>query len=157
MGSAQSIGLFDLTQGSNGIYDPCAGTTPTATAAQCANTGVTAAQYGNIADNPAGQFNTLTGGNPDLEPEKSDTYTFGFVATPSAIPGLTVSMDYFDITVEDLVGTVPQKLALDSCLETGDPFFCSLVNRGHAGVGTLCRRRRRGRASTRIVDAVGTL
>ena len=131
--SAQSIGLFDLTQGSNGIYDPCAGPTPTATAAQCANTGVTAAQYGNIADNPAGQFNTLTGGNPDLEPEKSDTYTFGFVATPSAIPGLTVSMDYFDITVEDLVGTVPQELALDSCLETGDPFFCSLVNRGNGG------------------------
>ena len=88
--STQSIGLFDLTQGSNGIYDPCAGTTPTATAAQCANTGVTAAQYGSIADNPAGQFNTLTGGNPDLEPETADTYTIGFVATPSMIPGLSL-------------------------------------------------------------------
>tara|TARA_R110000868_G_scaffold13622_2_gene63283 strand:+ start:12918 stop:15986 length:3069 start_codon:yes stop_codon:yes gene_type:complete len=131
--SSQSIGLFDLTQGTNGIYDPCAGTSPTATAAQCANTGVTAAQYGNIADNPAGQFNTLTGGNPDLDPETADTYTIGFVATPSMIPGLTVSLDYFDITVEDLVGTVPQELALDTCLETGDTFFCSLVNRGNGG------------------------
>ncbi|KCZ65549.1 hypothetical protein L53_15255 [Hyphomonas sp. L-53-1-40] len=131
--SAQSIGLFDLTQGSNGIYDPCAGAAPTATLAQCANTGVTPDQYRNIADNPAGQFNTLTGGNPDLEPETADTYTIGFVATPSAIPGLTVSLDYFDITVEDLVGTVPQELALDSCLETGDEFFCSLVNRGNGG------------------------
>ena len=131
--STQSLGLFDLTAGANGVYDPCAGTTPTATAAQCANTGVTAAQYGNIVDNPAGQFNTLTGGNPDLDPEQSDTYTIGFVATPSMIPGLTVSLDYFDIVVEDLVGTVPQELALDTCLETGDDFFCSLVNRGAGG------------------------
>ena len=131
--STQSIGLFDLTQGSNGIYDPCAGAAPTATLAQCANTGVTPDQYRNIADNPAGQFNTLTGGNPDLDPEQSDTYTIGFVATPSMIPGLTVSLDYFDIVVEDLVGTVPQELALDTCLETGDEYFCSLVNRGSGG------------------------
>ncbi|WP_035571313.1 TonB-dependent receptor domain-containing protein [Hyphomonas adhaerens] len=131
--TTQSIGLFDLSQNENGSYDPCSGPAPTATAAQCANTGVTAAQYRSIGDNPAGQFNTLGGGNPDLDPESSDTYTIGFVATPSAIPGLTVSLDYFDITVEDLVGTVPEQLTLDTCLETGDQFFCSLINRGTGG------------------------
>jgi|TARA_R110001583_G_scaffold112612_1_gene262009 outer membrane receptor protein involved in Fe transport len=131
--ATQSIGLFDLTQASNGNYDPCSGNTPAATAAQCANTGVTAAQYGSIADNPAGQFNTLTGGNPNLEPESSDTYTLGFVATPSMVPGLTFSVDYFDITVEDLVDTVDQNQALNSCLTTGSDFFCSLITRGNGG------------------------
>jgi len=131
--ASQSIGLFDLTAGDNGNYDPCAGANPTFTAAQCANTGVTAAQYGNILDNTAGQFNTLTGGNPDLEPESSDTYTFGFVATPRFIENLTVSVDYFDITVEDYINTVPQDLALEQCGLSGDAFFCSLINRGAGG------------------------
>lgn len=130
---AQSIGLFDLSQGSNDLYDPCAGANPTYTEAQCANTGVLPGQYGTIVDNPAGQFNTLGGGNPDLEPESSDTYTIGFVATPSYVPGLTVSVDYFDISVEDLVGTVPETLSLSQCAETGSDFFCSLVNRGAGG------------------------
>ena len=131
--AVQGIGLFDLNQGANGNYDPCSGANPSATFEQCARTGVTADQYGEIGDNPAGQFNTLTGGNPNLDPESSDTYTLGFVATPSMVPGLTVSLDYFDITVEDLVGTVPQQLALDQCLETGSDFFCSLINRGAGG------------------------
>ncbi|MAT84023.1 MAG: TonB-dependent receptor [Gammaproteobacteria bacterium] len=129
----QGISLFDLTEGPNGLYDPCSGPTPTATFEQCARTGVTAAQYGNIADNPAGQFNNLEGGNPDLDPEKSDTYTVGFVLTPSAIEGLTVSVDYFDISLEGRIDNVDENLALSSCLETGDPFFCSLINRGAGG------------------------
>ena len=48
----QGLGLFDGT-------DPCAGAEPTATAAECANSGVTAAQYGNVAASPAGQYNQL--------------------------------------------------------------------------------------------------
>ncbi|MEQ3651642.1 TonB-dependent receptor [Hyphomonas sp.] len=131
--AAQGLTLFDLSQGDNGVYDPCAGTNPTYTEAQCVNTGVLPGQYGTIVDNPAGQFNTLQGGNPNLEPESSDTYTVGFVATPSAIPGLTVSLDYFDISVEDLVGTVPETLTLSQCAETGSEFFCSLINRGAGG------------------------
>ncbi len=131
--SPNSIGLFDLAEGSNGLYDPCAGEDPAATFEQCARTGVTAAQYGEIADNPAGQFNNLTGGNTDLEPESSDTVTVGFVATPRAVEGLTVSVDYFDIEVEDLIDTVSENLALTNCLETGSEYFCSLINRGAGG------------------------
>ncbi|WP_028284848.1 TonB-dependent receptor plug domain-containing protein [Oceanicaulis alexandrii] len=131
--SNQSIGLFDLTQGANGLYDPCAGANPSATLAQCQNTGVTAAQYGNIADNPAGQFNQLGGGNPNLDPEVADTYTIGFIFTPSFIEGLTITADYFDIEVEDTVSTVSPNQSLTQCLATGDQSFCSLVNRGDGG------------------------
>ncbi len=131
--SNQSIGLFDLTQGANGLYDPCAGANPSATLAQCQNTGVTAAQYGTIADNPAGQFNQLGGGNPNLDPEVADTYTIGFIFTPSFIEGLTITADYFDIKVEDTVSTVSPNQSLTQCLATGDQSFCSLVNRGDGG------------------------
>ena len=128
-----AIGLFDLTAGENDLYDPCAGPAPARSLEECQRTGVTAAQYGTIGDNPAGQFNTLEGGNPDLDPETSDTYTFGFVATPSMVPGLTVSVDYFDISVEDYINTVPEELSLTQCLDTGAAFFCDLINRGAGG------------------------
>jgi outer membrane receptor protein involved in Fe transport len=131
-----SIGLVDLTADAvTGLFDPCAtdGGVTTATFEQCARTGVTAAQYGNIADNPAGQFNNFTGGNVDLDPETADTFTIGFVATPTFIEGLTFSVDYFDIEVEDYINTVPESLSLSQCLETGDDFFCSLINRGSGG------------------------
>jgi len=120
---------FNLPELPNGQFDPCGGVMPFATAAQCANTGVTAAQYGNIADLSGGQFNNLTGGNPNLEVEKSDTFTVGLVASPSALPGLNFSVDYFNITVDDFIGTIPENLTLTNCLEDADPFYCSLIVR----------------------------
>lgn len=131
---AQGNNLFDLTDpDGDGVFDPCAGATPFFTAAQCANQGVTAAQFGNVADNPAGQFNLLIGGNPDLEVETSDTITIGAVITPTVVPGLTISIDYFNIQVDDFIGTVPPALAIDQCALTGDAFFCDLIQRDAGG------------------------
>lgn len=131
---AQGNNLFDLTDpDGDGVFDPCAGATPFFTAAQCANQGVTAAQYGSVADNPAGQFNLLIGGNPNLEVETSDTITIGAVITPTAVPGLTISIDYFNIEVTDFIGTVPPALAIDQCALTGDAFFCDLIQRDAGG------------------------
>ncbi|TGY87121.1 TonB-dependent receptor [Marinicauda algicola] len=161
--SPTGIGLFDLSQNANGLYDPCAGTTPAASQAACANTGVTPALYGNIADNPAGQFNALFGGNPDLGPETSDTITFGAVFTPSALPGFTLSIDYFDIVVEDAISTVPPSQALAQCLATGAAEFCSLINRGNGGTlwanptgFVVATNQNIGELSTRGVDVVAS-
>ncbi len=55
-------------------------------------------QYGSVVtQNPAGQYNTLVGGNPDLVPETADTITAGIVWTPQSISGLSVTLDYYDI------------------------------------------------------------
>lgn len=131
--AAQSDTLFDLTVGSNGQYDPCAGANPTYSQSECANMGVTAAQYGNVIDNPAGQFNSISGGNPDLDVETSRTYTFGAIFSPSFVDGLTVSVDYYDITVDGFIGTVPPQLAMDKCAKTADPFYCGLITRDAGG------------------------
>ena len=131
--SSQSLFEVELTQNADGSFDPCSGATPFATLAQCANTGVTAGQYGRIVDNPAGQFNSLIGGNPDLQPETANTWSLGLVLQPEFARGLTISVDYFDIEVEDLVGSVNPNLALGNCLDSGDPFFCGLVQRDANG------------------------
>ncbi|NQY98336.1 MAG: TonB-dependent receptor [Henriciella sp.] len=119
------------------LSDPCSGfagtdDAPEATAAECANTGVTAAQYGAIPPD-SGQLNIITGGNPDLTPEDADTVTLGFVYQPHQIPDLLVSLDYYQIELTDAVGTIPASFTLTRCLETGDATFCSLINRGTDG------------------------
>jgi iron complex outermembrane receptor protein len=122
--------------GLGGTVDPCAGAVPTATAAQCLNTGVTAIQYGGINANPANQYNALFGGNTALSPEKADTYTFGAVIQPRFIPGLAFTVDYFDIKIVNLISTLGFQTVMNQCLVTGDPFFCSKIHR-NPGNGSL--------------------
>jgi outer membrane receptor protein involved in Fe transport len=131
----QSTGLVTLPTLANGQSDPCGGPTPFASAAACANTGVTAGQYGSIASSPAQQYNAVFGGNPNLAPEVSDTYTVGVVLTPGDyVPGnLFLSVDYFDITVDGFVGVITPNTAITQCLASGNPTFCSLINRDAQG------------------------
>jgi iron complex outermembrane recepter protein len=125
---------LDSTIGS----DPCAnkvGGTPKATAAQCAASGVTAAEYGNIPANTSAQYNGLVGGNANLAPEKADTVTFGVVLTPTFAPNLNVTLDYYDIKIKGVITQYGAGLILQTCLTTADPFFCSKVHRVQ-GTGT---------------------
>ena len=123
--TAQGLGLFDLNA------DPC-GPSRTATAAQCARTGVTAAQYGSaILDSPAGQYNALFGGNQALKPENSDSYTLGLVFTPFS--NFSATLDYFSIKVDKVIGTSPAGTTLNQCLLTGSASFCGLITRDRLG------------------------
>ncbi len=112
--------------------DPCAGpaTQPGfPTEAQCANSGVTAAEYGHIAKNPANQYNALFGGNLDLKPETAKTLTVGAVLTPRMIPGLSVSVDYFHINVDQFIQPLDPTIVLGQCIASGDPTLCALIHR----------------------------
>jgi outer membrane receptor protein involved in Fe transport len=100
----------------SGSIDPCATATPTATPAQCANSGVTAAQYGNIDESPAKQYQAVGGGNPNLNPETADTWTAGVILQPRFIPGLAITADWFNIKVDDVIGTIPWNTILTTCL-----------------------------------------
>ena len=126
--SPSNVALFGGT-------DPCAGATPTFTQAQCANTGVTAAQYGNVAASPANQYNQFIGGNPNLNEEKADTYTAGVVydGRGGILRGLVLKADYFDIKVQNAISTIGAQNTLNQCGLTGDPQFCSLIVRGPGG------------------------
>jgi outer membrane receptor protein involved in Fe transport len=116
-----------------GGTDFCAGATPIFTAAQCALTGVSAAQYGLVDNNPANQYNARFSGNVNLLPEKADTYTVGLVLQPRWVPGLAITVDYFNIKVKNLISGLPFNGVLASCALSGDPAFCSLIQRDITG------------------------
>jgi iron complex outermembrane receptor protein len=137
--TGQNTNLPNLTSAgtnANGVqlFDPCTSLAPIASEAACANTGMTAAQYGSglVLDVISGQTQSLTGGNPFLDPETADTTTFGFVWT--GIDSLSVSIDYFNILVEDAIQPgISAQISLDNCLATGNPQFCSLIQRSATG------------------------
>ena len=152
---APNIGELFAPQTVNldGSTDPCAGAVTAATAAlplaqqvlgsgrtfaECARSGVTPARFGRIAANPAAQYNGLLGGSIDAQPETADTISFG-VVYKADFANLTVALDYFDIEIEDtLTATVGGNADtfLNECLNTGDPAFCSRINRS-AALGSL--------------------
>jgi iron complex outermembrane receptor protein len=128
-----NVGELFLAQGFSlwsGI-DPCSTASPEFTQAQCAHTGVSASQYGNVSVSPAFQYNAIVGGNPELQPEEADTLTFGVVI--DATDSMQFSVDYWDIEITNVIDSISADLILRQCGLTGDPAFCSLVTRGPYG------------------------
>ena len=99
----------------------------------------------NAAGRPAGydyvytaSLEIVSGGNPNLQAEKSDSYTGGFVLTPSFVPGLSISADYYDITVNNVItatGSAQQILNLCYDSTSLDNPFCGLFQRAGANGG----------------------
>jgi iron complex outermembrane recepter protein len=114
----------------DGSEDPCTGPTPAGTLAECERSGVTAAEYGHIIPNSARQYNGLEGGNPNLSPEIADTYSVGFVLTPRVVPNLQLSVDYFDISIKDVIESLGGNTIINGCVFNNE--FCNLVHRDPA-------------------------
>jgi len=116
--------------------DPCVGSSPDATLAQCQQTGVTAAQYGHIVPAPDSAFNgynSITGGNAQLKPETATTESIGFVLEPRFLPGFDATIDWWDIKLKGAITPVGADLTMKTCIQTGDPFFCSRIHRDSHG------------------------
>jgi iron complex outermembrane receptor protein len=80
----------------------------------------------NLAGVPSGYVQlgntilTTVGGNPDLQPEDAETFTIGLVWEPAFVPGLAVTLDYWDIEIDDSIQQIPGSEVLAICYETGD-------------------------------------
>ncbi|MGH6615963.1 TonB-dependent receptor domain-containing protein [Sphingomonas sp.] len=68
-------------------------------------------------------------GNPNLTPEKADTLTAGVVLSPTFIPRLSISIDYYSITLNDAIIALTPAAIVERCYTTS-PQACSLITRG---------------------------
>lgn len=85
-------------------------------------------------DPRVGAREVVTGGNPDLQEEESDSYTIGTVITPTAIENLQFSVDYWDIEITDAVGSFGVLDIINNCVDspTVDNPFCPQIERDAA-------------------------
>ncbi|MDN3376938.1 MULTISPECIES: TonB-dependent receptor [unclassified Pseudoalteromonas] len=74
---------------------------------------------------------TSVGGNPDVNPESADTLTLGMVWQSNTIEGLSTTVDYFDIEVEDAITSVNGSDALKLCYTDPDVYsaYCDTFTR----------------------------
>ena len=141
--TAQGFNLFDLNGDPCGIGAP----DPDASQAECIASGVPAAFYDGVndavergaLDSPAGQYNFLQGGNTQLQPEESDTVSAGIILTPSFAPGLSMTVDWFNIQIDDTISTFGAANTLSACYQQNDSAACGRITRtanGSLWVGT---------------------
>ncbi|HEV7632977.1 MAG TPA: TonB-dependent receptor, partial [Steroidobacteraceae bacterium] len=86
------------------------------------------ALFGPAATTCAYTVTPVTTGNPDLKPEKADTKTFGFVYQPRFIENLQMSADYYDVEVNDAIGTLGFQRIVTDCFN-GVTALCPFVER----------------------------
>ena len=125
------------------FLDPCVDVLGTVGSA---NGGRDAAQPANIISNcanlgvPVGlaqvnpQLSAVSAGNASLLAETSDNYSFGIVYSPQmANSAISISLDFYDLTIDDAVqGRDPGDI-ITACVDTLDPFFCNAIERTGEG------------------------
>lgn len=77
-------------------------------------------------------FGGFQGGNPNLQEETAETLTLGFVTQPSFLEGLTVSVDYWTVEIDDAIRLVDSQDIVDGCYDslTGpNAAFCNQFTR----------------------------
>ena len=128
----------------NATFDPCSIGNPTPPAPgsdlfnRCVATGMLPTQVGVVGDIISGQINVFSGTNPASlpTPEEATTQTFGFVweADFGSIPTV-ISIDYYDIEINDYIDTPSGQEALDTCYVLGDPVCLAGVVRAGGALG----------------------
>ncbi len=90
-----------------------------------------------VDPNSSSVAGTLSG-NPDLEEEVADTTTIGVILRPRFISNLTISIDWYDIELDNAINTAAPQTAADLCVDlpTLDNQFCNLIDR-QAGTGGI--------------------
>jgi len=84
-----------------------------------------------FVDPLSASFGGLTGGNPNLQEETAQTFTAGFVWQPQFVEGLSLTFDYWDITIDDAIEAVSSQNIVDGCYQapTLNQAFCDLSER----------------------------
>ena len=114
----------------------------------CIAQGAPAGVIGTIGQPTAGQANATAGGNLNLQPETSTSWTVGAVFQPDFIPGLSVSVDYYNIRITNAITAPTPDDAIQACFgaPTGNQYnpaagasatqACTIIRR-NAATGQL--------------------
>ncbi len=77
------------------------------------------------------RFSGTVSGNPELQEETATTWTVGTQITPTFLPGLALSVDYYNIQIDDAINAIDDQDIVDNCVDAAsiDNPFCPLITR----------------------------
>ncbi len=64
------------------------------------------------------RFSGFVGGNPNLDVETADTFTVGVVLEPRFVPGLSITVDWYDIEIEDAISPIGVQELVNACYDS---------------------------------------
>ncbi|MBA0348497.1 TonB-dependent receptor [Stenotrophomonas maltophilia] len=94
-------------------------------------------------------------GNDKLQPETSKTRTTGLVWSPSFVSGLNVSLDWYKITVDNVITALSANYVLNQCYQNGVQAFCDQYSRGDVANGQQVTGLSRGNANLGSLETEG--
>ncbi|MBB4630895.1 TonB-dependent receptor domain-containing protein [Sphingosinicella soli] len=128
--------IFEAFRPSEGqttnVNDPCAQTNLGLNPNRAANCAALGRPSGFVPLNGGIGVPFIVSGNENLRPEVSDSWTAGFVFTPAFLPGLQLSVDWFNIEIDDAISFLsPQQIAENCVDRAGGPDLdlCALITR----------------------------
>lgn len=123
---------FPTGEGFGGLLrDPCSSVNnpDAARRANCLADGVPGGVY-----TPVGLlYSVTTGGNPELQPERSRSRGMGLVFSPSDWPGFDLALDWYRIRIDDAISNVNEADLLRLCADEGVPEACARTVRDASG------------------------
>ncbi|RYD28246.1 MAG: TonB-dependent receptor, partial [Lysobacteraceae bacterium] len=124
----------------NNVIDPCSqsniNNNPNRRA-NCAAAGVPTTEIFNgqsipFTNLPSSGIRGLNGSNENLDAERSNSYTFGGVFQPTFVPGLALTVDYYNITIKNVIFSLLPQTIIDQCYNAPGGInnqFCAAVFR----------------------------
>jgi iron complex outermembrane receptor protein len=86
------------------------------------------------------QTATTNGGNPNLQPETSTNWSAGLVFTPTFVPNLQVTIDYYKVTVQNAIGIFGTSDIINNCYSSAglsDPSCAAITRKGGVAAGNI--------------------
>jgi iron complex outermembrane recepter protein len=75
----------------------------------------------------------FTGANPNLKPETSRSYSAGLVYSPHYLTGFNATLDWYRITIQNVITLPTATSILDNCYLLGEAEQCAQFQRSQAG------------------------
>jgi iron complex outermembrane receptor protein len=85
------------------------------------------------------QLPVVTGGNPNLDPEGSESWGVGMVWRPSFLPRLSLEANYYNIRVDGAIASIDAGTLLGRCATAADALSCDAIDRSGSGQVTQIR------------------
>jgi len=92
-------------------------------------------------------------GNEFLQPETATTKTVGFVYSPSFVPGLSVGLDWYNISIENRITAIGADYVAEECYIRGNANYCGVI--GRDAVTGQINRLSRGNANLGEMETEG--
>ena len=149
--------LFDPgSQTFESFADPCSGGGAAGTVrTNCASQGVP------IGWDPGPNGQSAGGtqaGNPNLTEESADTWTAGIVYTPSWLDNASLTLDWWDIEIEDAIELIDPQIKLNNCYSAGNfpnNEFCSGITRAGQNINYVIKELNFGLENIGVLETAG--